>query len=83
MQLILALNSSKRISLTFHAWLLHTQVMWCDVKFYVTIELLESLALNGEKLDISAFPKLTAIQALVAQDPKIAAWIKERPKTSM
>ena len=57
--------------------------MWCDVRLYVTIELLESFALNGEKFDMSAFPKLTAIQALVAQDPKIAAWIKERPKTTM
>ena len=57
--------------------------MWCDVKFYGIIELLESFALGGEKIDISAFPKLTAIQALVEQDPKIAAWIRERPKTSM
>ena len=57
--------------------------MWCDVRLYVTIEQIESFALNGEKLDISAFPKLTAIQALVTQDPKIAAWIKERPETSM
>ena len=70
-------SSSKRIQV------LHIQVMWCDVRLYVTIELLESFALGGDKLDMSAFPKLTAIRALVAQDPKIAAWIKERPKTTM
>ena len=57
--------------------------MWCDIKFYCLIEEIETYAQAGDTLDLSAYPKLAGIQALVRQDVNIAAWLKDRPKTEM
>ena len=57
--------------------------MWCDIGLYHMVESLEFFALTGDPIDLSAYPKLSAIYKTVKENPRIAEWIQNRPKTTL
>ena len=57
--------------------------MWADIEFYNMCDLLTDVANGGERLDLSAFPKLESIRKNVEENKKIGEYLKNRPEYPM
>ena len=57
--------------------------MWADIEFYNMCDLLSDVANGGDRLDLSAFPKLESIRKNVEENEKIGEYLKKRPEYPM
>jgi glutathione S-transferase len=55
-----------------------SELTWADIAF---MNFVQWTAMGGAVNPLEKFPKLTALDAMVKEVPKIKAWIEKRPKT--
>ena len=59
------------------------QITWADIAIFSILENMEGFQIHIQDYVTDSLPKLKAIQDKVASEPRIAAWLKKRPVTTL